>query len=81
MLGGVVQQGVLPQSEHDHVGLVPGREGGEEIFLSSRANLDSVGNNEGCLLLRHGGHLAPRNKCEIFSIELQESTTVPASKE
>ena len=39
------------------MGLIPGCEGGEEIFLCSGANLHSVGDNESCLLLGHGCHL------------------------
>ena len=57
VLSGIVQEGVLPQPEHHHVGLVSGREGGEEVFLSSGANLHGVGDDQGRLLLGHGGHL------------------------
>ena len=56
-LGGIVEERVLPQLEHDHVGLVPGGEGGEEVLVRGSADLDGVRDDQGGLLLGHGCHL------------------------
>ena len=55
----VVKKGILPETKHEHVRLVPRGEGCEEVLVTTGADLNSVWYNEGGLLLGHSRDLLP----------------------